>query len=630
MGRDRELLAFAGARSCGARVHRDIGSGPTSAVARLTEDVARLTHACEAILSCGTQVIARWSEGSCPRKLIATQPFLAGAETYELNLYGETPRRLSEREAGAFQALTGELHKVLESAPAIVAPHAGAAWVRDHISAALDYVTDAFVLILRDWTVEHVNTQFERAVKRRRADLLGRRLWDVLPQLRGTRFEAEARAAMEGTVPRFFEEFNQPLGRWFESRAYPCKEGLAVLTIDITDRKTDCLARADIEQKLLQAQRMESLGTLASGIAHDFNNILGAILGNVGLLRGEVSPGGTEYLEQVRIAGERARELVQQILAHSRATTREFVRQPLRPLIEDSLRLLRATLPASVELRQTLAQEPLAVTFNPVEVQQAVMNLCTNAWQALPPAGGTIHVELERHEVDKRLTGDIGQLGPGLYARLAVSDTGSGMTEATRRRLFEPFFTTKPRGQGTGLGLHVLSGIVTAHGGAVIVQSSPGRGSRFEVYLPATATGDVETVPAPRVDPALARGERVAYVDDDEVVQLMVHRVLERAGFRVTSYTDPDELLDAVRSDPECHDLLVTDFSMPGMNGLQVAQAVRALCPTIPIIIATGYVSDELRHAVADLGRAEILNKERTFEELGERATRAVGIGRDR
>jgi signal transduction histidine kinase len=624
------LPPWQGRSAPGARVHRDIGSGPTSALTRLTEEVARLTHACEAVLSCGTQVIARWSEESCPGELIATQPFLAGAETYELNLYGETARRLTERETGAFQALTGELHKVLETAPPIVAPHTGATWVRDHISAALDYVTDAFVLILKDWTVEHVNTQFERMVKRRRADILGRSLWQVLPQLVGTRFETEARAAMEGTVPRFFEEFNQPLGRWFESRAYPCKEGLAVLTIDITERKTDCLARADIEQKLLQAQRMESIGTLASGIAHDFNNILGAILGNVGLLRGEVSPRGAEYLEQVRIAGERARELVQQILAHSRATTREFVRQPLRPLIEDSLRLLRATLPASVQLLQTLTDEPLAVTFNPVEVQQAVMNLCTNAWQALPPEGGSIHVELESHRIDARLTGDIGQLEPGLYARLIVSDTGSGMTEATRRRLFEPFFTTKPRGQGTGLGLHVLSGIVTAHGGAVVVSSSPGHGSRFEVYLPATASGEVEAVPAPRVDPVQARGERVAYVDDDEVVQLMVHRVLERAGFRVTSYSDPGDLLAAVRRDPECYDLLVTDFSMPGMNGLQVAQAVRALCPTIPIIIATGYASEELRQAVAALGRAEILNKERTFEELGERATRAIGIGLDR
>jgi signal transduction histidine kinase/CheY-like chemotaxis protein len=608
-------------------VKRDIGAESTAALARLTEDVARLTHACEAVLSCGTQVIARWSEGSCPRELIATQPFVAGAETYELNLYDERARRLTDRECGAFQAMTGALCRALESTPVIVAPHAGTAWVKDHISAALDYVTDAFILVLRDWTVEHVNTQFERTVHRRRADILGHALWDVFPQLRGTKFESESRAAMGGTVPRFFEEYSEPLDRWFESRAYPCKEGLAILTIDITERRADGRARAELERKLLQAQRMESLGTLASGIAHDFNNILGAILGNAGLLHGEVTPRGEESLQQIRIAGERARELVQQILAYSRTASREFVRQPLRPLIEDSLRLLRSTLPASVRLEQSLTTDLLAVTFNPAEVQQVVMNLCTNAWQALPAQGGTIRVALQTHRVDATTPADIGRLHPGLYARIVVADSGSGMNATTRKRLFEPFFTTKPRGQGTGLGLHVLSGIVTAHGGAVIVQSEEGQGSRFEVYLPATATGAVETAPAPRVDPAQARGERVAYVDDDEVVQLMVHRVLERAGFDVTSFSDPGELLAVVRSDPECYALLVTDFSMPLMNGLQVAQAVREICPDIPVIIATGYAPDELQEAVARLGRAEILNKERTFEELGERATRAIGVG---
>jgi CheY-like chemotaxis protein len=372
---------------------------------------------------------------------------------------------------------------------------------------------------------------------------------------------------------------------------------------------------------------MESLGTLASGIAHDFNNILGAILGNAGLLHGEVTPRGKESLEQIRIAGERARELVQQILTYSRATTREFIRRPLRPLIEDSLRLLRSTLPASVQLHQALTEEPLAATFNPAEVHQLVMNLCTNAWQAMPPEGGSIHIALERRQVDAAMTADIGRLVPGLYARLVVSDSGRGMSEATRKRLFEPFFTTKPRGQGTGLGLHVINGIVSAHGGAILVHGEPGRGSRFELYLPAAASNEVERAVTPRVEPPKACGERVAYVDDDEVVQLMVHRVLERAGFNVTSFSDPEDLLSAVQQDPECYDLLVTDFSMPGKNGLQVAREVRAVCPEIPVIIATGFASEELTQSVEELGHAEILNKERTFEELGVRATRAIGVG---
>jgi CheY-like chemotaxis protein len=375
---------------------------------------------------------------------------------------------------------------------------------------------------------------------------------------------------------------------------------------------------------------MEALGTLAGGIAHDFNNILGAILGHVGLARDHVAPGSPllENLDQIRIAGERARDLVHQILAYSRAGTREFVRQPLRPLLEESLRLLAATLPASVTLQVDLTDEPLAATVNPSEVQQVLMNLCTNAWHALPQARGTIGVQLRQVTVDLPRRAEVGALHAGLYAEIVVSDNGSGMDAEARSHLFEPFFTTKPRGQGTGLGLHVLSGIVSAHGGAVLVHSEPGRGSRFCVFLPAAPTHEVERTQ--HVPPAAdqAQGERVAYVDDDEVVQLMVERVLARAGFKVDSFSDPHALLVAVREAPACFDLLVTDYSMPGMNGLQVAHEVRQRCPDIPIIIATGFASDELQQAVKALGHAEILPKEHTFEQLGERAARAVAGAR--
>jgi PAS domain S-box-containing protein len=612
-------------RACEGRAVPDgAGFQPGAALVRLAEDAVRLTHTRRAVLGCGTQALATWSDGSRAEVVVATQPFVAGAETYELSLYDTQPRPLTERECGAFQALAEAFRRELEAAPAIPPPTLGALWVRDHVSAALDYVTDAFVLLDHDWHILHVNTQFERITRFTRSRLLGRLLWEGLPDIAGTAFESETRIAMEGTLPRVFEAFSEVLGRWFEVRAFPCRQGLAVLFIDITERRADAVTRADLEHKLLRSQRMESLGTLAGGIAHDFNNILGAILGNAGLLDGEVTPRGAEYVRQIRIAGERARELVQQILTYSRATTREFVRQPLRPLIEDSLRLLHTTLPANVQLRQQLTDEPLAVTFNPAEVQQVVMNLCTNAWHALGPDGGTIVVELRACDVDTALSADVGRLSPGRYAQLGVEDTGVGMGEETRARLFEPFYTTKPRGKGTGLGLHVLHGIVSAHGGAVTVRSALGRGSRFDVYLPATATSEVRSVPLPPPEPPRAEGQRVAYVDDDEVVQLMVHRVLERAGFRVSAFTDPAELVEAVRDDPACFDLLVTDFSMPGQNGLQVAQKVRALCPGIPIIIATGFASDELKDAVARLGRAEVLFKERTFEELGERATRAV------
>jgi len=606
-------------------VQRFVGYRPGAAVERLTTEL--VVGLSEAVLTCGTQVVSRWGVRSRPgRAVLATQPFLAGTQTYELNFHDEKARPLTERESATFQALVVALRRELEEFPPFSDSPEGSAWVVDHLGAALDYVTDSFVLVLKDWTIKHVNTQFERSLNCHRADILGRELWEAIPGFAGTIFETECRAAMAGTVPRSFEEFNQPLGRWLASRAFPCPQGLAVLTTDVTEHRADLAARASLEQKLLQAQRLESLGTLASGIAHDFNNILGVILGNVGLLREHVSSQSLECVDQIRIAGERARELVQQILTYSRATGREFARQALRPLIEDSLRLLRSTLPASVQLRHQLTDEPLAATVNPSEVQQVIMNLCTNAWHAMGAEGGSIEVGLSAQVVESAKSANIGQLTPGRYAQVVVSDTGTGIGEGNLARLFEPFFTTKPRGQGTGLGLYMLSGIVLAHGGAVFVDSELGQGTRFEVWLPATSSTEASDADPATSSAPDANGERVAYVDDDEVVQLLVQRILERAGFKVTTYSDPKDLLVAMQHPTTCFDLLVTDFSMPGMNGLQLARVVRSVCPSIPIIIATGFVPEELHLAVEDLGRAEILNKERTFEELREKATRALGI----
>jgi len=381
-----------------------------------------------------------------------------------------------------------------------------------------------------------------------------------------------------------------------------------------TDRE-----RRSLEAQLRESQRIESIGTLAGGIAHDFNNILAAILGNVALARDEI---GADHpaqasLEQVRKASSRARDLVQQILAFGRRQPQSLVAQPLRPVVEEAMALLRSTLPASVALDCTLADEPLIAEADATQIQQVLMNLCTNAWHALQGRPGHIEVGLAPHTVaPNNGARQADALPAGRYARLWVQDTGIGMDAATQARIFEPFFTTKPNDQGTGLGLSVVHGIVTAHGGTTRVDSAPGRGTTVNLYLPITALDAV-----PPAAPALSiaahgSGQHVLYVDDDEVIVVMVERLLTQAGYRVTPHRDGRAAVAAVQAAPAAFDIVVTDFNMPGFTGLDVARAVAAIRPGLPVVISSGYISEELHAQANAAGVRHLLQKQNSLEEL--------------
>jgi PAS domain S-box-containing protein len=393
-----------------------------------------------------------------------------------------------------------------------------------------------------------------------------------------------------------------------------------VAMTDISDRKE---AEADlrrVEAQLRDVQKMESIGTLAGGIAHDFNNILGAILGNVALAREDL---GADHpalvsLEEIHKASVRARNLVQQILTFSRHEPQELVTQPLRPVVEETHKLLRATLPARVELDVMLTDMPLHALIDATQVQQVLMNLCTNAWHALNDGAGRIGVGLDAVILDQAAARRLGGVPPGPYAHLWVSDTGVGMDVSTRARIFEPFFTTKPVGQGTGLGLSVVHGILSAHHGAISVDSELGQGSRFHLYLPLVRSAEpaVAAAPTPTPVPTPGHGEHVLYVDDDETMVIMVERILERSGYRVSGYHDPQEAIEAVREHPDAFDFVVTDFNMPEFSGLDVARELAHLNPRLPVVISSGYITEELRDDAKLAGVRSLLEKQNTFQEL--------------
>jgi PAS domain S-box-containing protein len=391
--------------------------------------------------------------------------------------------------------------------------------------------------------------------------------------------------------------------------------------VNITQRKHGEATQRDLEGQLREAQKLEAIGTLAGGIAHDFNNIMAAILGNVAFARQDLAAHHPVqvFLGQINKAGLRARSLVKEILAFSSHEPSDLAQQALRPMMEETLGMLRSMVGPDVELRTAWPERALGVVANRTQLQQVLLNLGTNAWQALPEGAGVIEIGLEEAVFTQGRPPRPGGLLPGRLAHLWVRDSGCGMTEQTRLRIFEPFFTTKPVGQGTGLGLAVVHGIVEGHGGAITVTTAVGQGSTFDLYLPLV---DVDGLASPvepaEVEPALGGGQHVMYIDDDEVMVVMVKDLLQRRGFRASCLLDPRDALAIVARDPASIDLVITDYNMPDFSGLDVVRVLARISPAVPVIISSGYISEELRASAADLGVRALLQKEHTLEELGD------------
>jgi PAS domain S-box-containing protein len=365
-----------------------------------------------------------------------------------------------------------------------------------------------------------------------------------------------------------------------------------------------------LEAQLRQAQKMEAIGTLAGGIAHDFNNILTAISGNTELAKVMLDDDdpAQERLNHVLTASERASNLVKQILAFSRKTVAEKYPISISPIIEETAQLLRATLPTTIDIKLSLDQEAGPLVTDPTLIQQIVMNLCANAAHAMREKGGELKVELRQVELTKAESDLQTSLQPGAHLKLTVRDTGEGMSAEVRERIFEPYFTTKEPGAGTGMGLSVVHGIVVSMGGSVKVESKPGNGSTFHVYLPIAEEqisyeNEPNDVPAPRGD------ERVLIVDDEEAIVALHQRALEIYGYQVTPLSSSVEALALIRNQPDLFDLVITDQTMPKLTGSELIKEVKRIRTDLPIILCTGYSNQISEETALEIGASRYVMK---------------------
>ena len=379
------------------------------------------------------------------------------------------------------------------------------------------------------------------------------------------------------------------------------------------------------QAQLIQSEKLRAIGTLAGGIAHDFNNILGAILGFGELALEDVPREGAaaRNLRQVLKAGQRAKDLVRQILAFSRQSAPQRVKVRLSAIIDETARLLRATIPVTIEIRTRLNTTEDVVIADPTQLHQVLMNLGTNASHAMHHGRGELTFSLDEHHVPDTGSPEAPQLKPGRYLRLQVADTGHGMEPAVQERIFEPFFTTKPVGEGTGLGLSVVHGIIDHHGGLITVQSAAGRGTTFAIFLPHVQLGALVTDGG--IDEPLRGGsERILVVDDEEPLANMMQQRLSRLGYDVVAHHDSVAALDEFRTATTPFNLVITDQTMPKLNGTDLAAEVVRLHARTPVIICTGSTHTLSRTELLRPAVRECLTKPVNFTELSRAIRKAL------
>ncbi|WP_310599998.1 ATP-binding protein [Desulfobulbus sp.] len=481
-----------------------------------------------------------------------------------------------------------------------------------HYQAIIENQPDAVCRWLPDTTLTFTNSKYaELCGFAEEESLLGRRWIEMVPTAERPAILAAHAQLMASGVPLSRESLSvldNGTSRhihWMEAPLLDssgrCVEVQSVGR-DITELRRSEAERQRLHTQLIQAQKMEAIGTLAGGIAHDFNNILGAIIGYTEIALDACPPDSAvaRDLTNVLNAGYRAVDLVKQILAFSRQTVTERTTLLPAPIVKEAVKLLRPTLPSTIAIETRIDDAGRSILADPVQIQQIVMNLCTNAFHAMETTGGTLTITLADRDIAVDEIPDQAKVLPGPFVELTVADTGTGIAPEIRDKIFEPFFTTKSVSKGTGMGLSIIHGIVTSYQGLLSCDSTPGQGTCFRVLLPASTPADeAERETAER---ALPGRERILFVDDEPILAELGQTMLERLGYQATACTDSTVALAAFRNHPDLFDAVVTDHTMPGLTGMEMARQMLAIRPDLPIVLCTGYSSLVTKDAVLAAG----------------------------
>jgi PAS domain S-box-containing protein len=470
-----------------------------------------------------------------------------------------------------------------------------------------------------DYLFLEVNPAYEIMTGLKAENIVGKTVKEIFPIVESYWIETYSQVALTGK-PAKIERYSQEVGRYFDIVAYRPQHGqFATIITDITEKK-------QLEEQLRQAQKMEAIGTLAGGIAHDFNNILFPIIGYTEMAKDDVKDETTKKnLEEVLKAAKRAKELVKQILTISRRSEHETKPLQIQPIIKETLKFLKASLPQNIMIRQQISDTDCSVLGDPVQIHQVIMNLCTNAYHAMREKGGVLDITLEKIEVSAESV-PLPDMTAGTYLKTVVSDTGDGIGEKTMERIFEPYFTTKPKGEGTGLGLAVTAGIIKEHKGYIQVNSKPGEGSAFVFYLPVADVSSSDDIGETTSTDAVSKGnEHILVADDEQAIVRLIKAMLERMGYSVTPKFGSKEALEEFMAHPDKFDLLISDMMMPHLTGVELIEKVKEIRPNIPVILCTGFSDGKIsEEKISELGIREIVPKPLHRKELTEAVRRVL------